>query len=73
MCFKIKKLVYYFTAFHTHKYMIKILLHGVFDPSPDLSPSRPYQPEPEGRGLIYDVARSARDLRHKVLANLQLT
>ena len=28
------------------------LLHGVFDPSPDLSLSRPYQPEPEGRGLI---------------------
>ena len=28
------------------------LLHGVFDPSPDLSPSRRYQPEPEGRGLI---------------------
>ena len=28
------------------------LLHGVFDPSPDLSPSRLYQPEPEGRGLI---------------------
>ena len=28
------------------------LLHGVFDPSPDLSPRRPYQPEPEGRGLI---------------------
>ena len=28
------------------------LLHGFFDPSPDLSPSRPYQPEPEGRGLI---------------------
>ena len=23
-----------------------------FYPSPDLSPSRPYQPEPEGRGLI---------------------
>ena len=28
------------------------LLRGVFYPSPDLSPSRPYQPEPEGRGLI---------------------
>ena len=28
------------------------LLHGFFDPSPDLSPSRPYQPEPEGWGLI---------------------
>ena len=28
------------------------LLHGFFDPSPDLSPSRPYQPEPEGQGLI---------------------
>ena len=28
------------------------LLHSFFDPSPDLSPSRPYQPEPEGRGLI---------------------
>ena len=28
------------------------LLHGVFYPRTDLSPSRPYQPEPEGRGLI---------------------
>ena len=28
------------------------LLHSVFDPSPDLSPSRLYQPEPEGQGLI---------------------
>ena len=35
-----------------HTYKILILLHGVFDPSPDLSPSRLYQPEPEGRGLI---------------------
>ena len=28
------------------------LLHGFIDPSPDLSPRRPYQLEPEGRGLI---------------------
>ena len=28
------------------------LLHRFFDPSPDLSPSRPYQPEAEGQGLI---------------------
>ena len=27
------------------------LLHGCFDPSPDLSLSRPYQPEPERRAL----------------------
>ena len=33
-------------------YDIYRLLHGFFDPSPDLSLSRPYQPEPEGRGLI---------------------
>ena len=28
------------------------ILHGGFDPSPDLSPSRLYQPAPKGRGLI---------------------
>ena len=28
------------------------LLHSVFDPSPDLSPSRLYQPEPGEQGLI---------------------
>ena len=33
------------------------LLHRFFDPSPDLSPSRPYQPEPEGRGPIQSKIR----------------
>ena len=40
------------TIHHECPCRIYILLHGVFDPSPDLSPNRPYQPEPEGRGLI---------------------
>ena len=38
-----------FSVFSLYTYR---LLHGFFDPSPDLNPSRPYQPEPEGRGLI---------------------
>ena len=29
------------------------IITRVFDPSPDLSPSRPYQPEPEGQGRIW--------------------
>ena len=41
--------VIFYKETYTGKYR---LLHGFFDPSPDLSPSRPYQPEPEGRGLI---------------------
>ena len=32
------KLIYNFIAFYMHKNMIKISLHGVCDPSPDLSP-----------------------------------
>ena len=33
-----------------HCFHIYRLLHGVFDPSPDLSPSRLYQPESKGGG-----------------------
>ena len=46
------------------------LLHGVFDPSPDLSPSRPYQPEPKGRGLILSEGW---DQKHRVIIFLSYT
>ena len=50
------------------------LLHGVFDPSPDLSPSRPYQPEPEGRGLILSEGwDQGWDQKHCVIIFLSYT
>ena len=43
---------------------------GFFDPSPDLSPSRLYQPEPEGRGLIRSKGW---DQKHRVIIFLSYT
>ena len=50
------------------------LLHGVFDPSPELSPSRPYQLEPEGRGLILSEGwDQVWDQKHRVIIILSYT
>ena len=50
------------------------LLHGDFDPSPGLSPSKPYQPEPEGRGLILSEGwDQGWDQKHRVIIFLSYT